>query len=187
MQRDDWPKVRELRLAALQDPDAPLAFVGTHEEAAALPDGFWQDRTTNAAEGKAVRQFVAEDETGRWLGSVSVLVELPGAPVALGTAATVPQTQVVGVFVRPEARGTGLAVELLRTAVEWSWTLPDPRVERVRLYVHENNVRAQAMYRKLGFARTGASVPFACDTTQHEFELAVDRDGRDSAVSEGDG
>ncbi|WP_433609036.1 GNAT family N-acetyltransferase [Dactylosporangium sp. CA-139114] len=41
------------------------------------------------------------------------------------------QTHVVAVFVRPEARGSGLAEALFRAALEWSWAVPEPHIERV--------------------------------------------------------
>ncbi|GIG56928.1 N-acetyltransferase [Longispora fulva] len=172
---DEWPQVKELRLAALRDPVAHLAFLDTYELASARPDEFWQERTRGAAEGGAARQFVAEDADGRWLGGVTALVELPGAEGAFGETVTVAQTHIVGVYVRPEARGAGLAEELFRAALDWSWTLTDPRVERVRLFVHQDNARAEALYAKVGFRRTGVSVPVPADESRRENELAVTR------------
>ncbi|MEU8922650.1 GNAT family N-acetyltransferase [Kitasatospora sp. NPDC048545] len=171
---EDWAQVRELRLDALLDPVAAIAFLETHEQAAARPDEFWQDRAAGAATGSAVAQFVGEDADGRWLGSVSVLVERPGGPGALGgDVVTVDQTHVVGVYVRPEARGTGLALDLIRAAQEWSWSLAEPRIQRVRLFVHEENARAEAMYVKAGFEHSGVTVPVPGHETAREIELAV--------------
>lgn len=172
---EDWAKGKEIRLDALRDPVAHLAFLDTYEQAVARPDDFWQDRTTGAAEGRSTRQFIAEAADGRWLGTVSVLVERPGVQDVFGGAPEVAQTHVVGVFVRPEARGTGLAEELFRAALEWSWSLAEPRVERVRLFVHEDNARAEALYGKVGFKRTGVSVPVPGDATHRENELARHR------------
>lgn len=173
VRQEDWPKVKALRLDALRDPVAHLAFHDTHELAAARPDDFWQDRAAGAAEGKTTRQFIAEAADGRWLGMVSVLVERPGVETFFGDVPEVSQTHIVGVFVRPEARGTGLAEELFQAAVEWSWSLTDPPVERVRLFVHEDNARAEAMYGKVGFKRTGLSVPAAATPTRSDNELAL--------------
>ncbi len=65
---DEWRQVRELRLAALQDPVADIAFLETYETAVDLPDAFWQQRAEGAAEGAdGVRQFVAEAADGSWL------------------------------------------------------------------------------------------------------------------------
>lgn len=176
VREEDWPKVRELRLAALADPVAHLAFLQTAEQALAEPDSFWQDRAAAAAQGRTSRQFIAEAPDERWLGTVSVLVEPAGAPGVFGAIQDYPQTHIVGVFVRPEARGTGLAQDLFHAALEWSWALPEPRIERVRLHVHQDNSRAEAMYVKVGFKRTGESVPVPGDDTRREIELVVSRD-----------
>jgi RimJ/RimL family protein N-acetyltransferase len=169
---EDWPLAKETRLAALRDPAAPIAFLETYDQAAAMPDEFWQGRATGAAEGKSVRQFVGEDADGRWLGTATVLVELPGVQDFFGGTPQVAQTQVVAVFVRPAARGSGLAEALFRAALDWSWALPEPRIERVRLYVHEDNARAEAMYKKVGFKRTGATMS---SVAGREVELAIQR------------
>ncbi|MFJ9773786.1 GNAT family N-acetyltransferase [Kitasatospora sp. NPDC101157] len=173
----EWERVKEIRLAALQDPIAHLAFLDTYENASSRPDEFWQERTAGAAEGESVWQAVAEAADGRWLGTMTVLVERPGAEGALaGDVITVPQAHVVGVYVRPEARGTGLAHELIEAAQEWAWSLTEPRLQRVRLYVHEDNARAEAMYVRAGFKHSGVSVPVPGDGTAREIELAVERD-----------
>ncbi|GAB3868334.1 GNAT family N-acetyltransferase [Dactylosporangium cerinum] len=170
---EDWPLAKELRLAGLQDPVASIAFLDTYERSVALPDELWQGRTADAAEGKTVRQFIGEDGDGRWLGTVTVLVEPAGVQDYFGQTYDIAQTHVVGVYVRPEARGTGLAPALFEAALAWSWALPDPSVERVRLYVHEDNARAQALYEKAGFTRTGVTVAAPAG---REFEYAVARD-----------
>ncbi|WP_370413987.1 GNAT family N-acetyltransferase [Streptomyces fradiae] len=182
---DEWEKVRELRLAALQDPVAHLAFVETHETAVAQPDSFWQGRTANASEdGEGrVRQFVAETPDGRWIGTTTVLVERPSdAEPLFGEPAKVDQTQLVGVYVRPEARGGGVIDALFRTAVEWSWALPEPAVERVRLYVHEDNARAGAFYRRFGFVPTGERMVMPGSGSGYDLEYEVSRPGPQQAV-----
>jgi RimJ/RimL family protein N-acetyltransferase len=173
VQRDDWAKVKEIRLVSLQDPVAHIAFLQTYEQAMAQSDDFWRDRAAGAAEGRSARQFVAEAADGSWLGTVSVLVERPGAQSVFGDFPEMAQTHIVGVYVRPVARGTGLAEELFQAALEWSWSLVEPRIERVRLFVHEDNTRAEAMYGKVGFKRTGVSAPVPDDATRCENELAL--------------
>ncbi|MGF1425096.1 GNAT family N-acetyltransferase [Kitasatospora sp. LaBMicrA B282] len=175
VRREDWREAKEIRLAALRDPIAHLAFLETLEQALARPDEFWQDRAQASAEGTSLRQFVAEDADRAWLGTVTVRVELPGDEKAFGEPPKAPQTHVVGVFVQPAARGTGLAQQLLGAALEWSWSLPEPRIERVRLHVHEANPRAEAVYRRVGFERTGYEVLVPDETPFHEIELAVRR------------
>ncbi|MBD0671285.1 GNAT family N-acetyltransferase [Streptomyces sp. CBMA156] len=173
---EDWPQARDLRLEALLDPVASVAFLERHEQAAARPDEFWQERTTRAATDPHVAQFIAQAEDGSWLGSMTGVVERAGGNGALeGDVVEVDQVHVVGVYVRPRARGTGLAGELIRTVQEWAWSLTEPRIERVRLFVHEDNARAEAMYLKAGFERTGVALPVPGDRTRRETELAVPR------------
>ncbi|MEV4920534.1 GNAT family N-acetyltransferase [Streptomyces tirandamycinicus] len=171
----EWEKAREIRLAALQDPVAPIAFLDTYEHAEGRPAGYWQETTDAAASGVGFRQFVAEDAEGRWVGTVTVMVEGPADDVRFGEPAKVDQTHLVGVFVRPEARGTGVTEGLFRAAVGWSWALTEPPVERVRLYVHERNGRAMAFYRRFGFVPSGDSVPVPSDPSVREFEYELRR------------
>ncbi|MET8503581.1 GNAT family N-acetyltransferase [Streptomyces sp. NPDC004787] len=177
---DEWERVRELRLAALRDPVAHLAFVETHEAALAQPDAFWQGRAQGASEDGPgrVRQFVAETPDGRWIGTTTVLVERPSDEEPLfGEPAEKDQTQLVGVYVRPEARGGGVIDALFRTAVEWSWALPAPAVQRVRLYVHEDNARAAAFYRRFGFVPTGGRIPAPGPASGEDVEYELPRVG----------
>lgn len=174
---DEWAKAREIRLAALRDPVAGIAFLDTYENAVERPDSFWRERTEGAAEGGSggARQFVAEALDGSWAGTISVLVERPSDEVRFGEAATVDQTHIVAVYVRPEARGTGLTEELFRAGVEWSWSLPEPLIRRVRLYVHEDNERAAAFYRRFGFVATGERVAVPGSETASELEYELRR------------
>ncbi|WP_328318323.1 GNAT family N-acetyltransferase [Streptomyces sp. NBC_00388] len=174
---DEWLKVKQFRLAALQDPAAPIAYLETYEAAVTRPDSFWQDRAAGASHGGAARQFIAEGPDGVWAGTVVVLVEPAGAEGVFGDVSSVPQAHLVGVYVRPESRGVGLTQELFRAAMEWAWALDAPRIERVRLFVHQANSRAAGFYRKIGFVPTGYSVPAPGDEGERELELAVDREG----------
>ncbi|MFD3580066.1 GNAT family N-acetyltransferase [Streptomyces sp. NPDC058644] len=168
---DEWPKVKELRLAALQDPSASIAFLETYEKAAAEPDSFWQGRAKGAADGDRVRQFVAEDRDGTWTGSVTVLIEEPGSDDVFGGPIEQRQAHVVGVFVRPEYRGSGVIDALFEAAVGWAWSVTD--VARVRLYVHEDNARAQSFYRRYGFVRSGVTAPMKGDPSKIEHEMIL--------------
>ncbi|MEV1048061.1 GNAT family N-acetyltransferase [Streptomyces sp. NPDC049916] len=174
---DEWQAVKRLRLDALRDPAAPVAFLGSYEEAAAWPDAFWQDRTATAAEGRKVRQFVAESSDGVWVGTVTVLVERPedAEGAGYGEVPAVAQGHLVGVFVRPEVRGSGVSDALFREAVDWAWSLSGPRLERVRLHVHENNPRAAAFYRRFGFVPSGHRIPAPGERGEWELEYVIER------------
>ncbi|MFD9411363.1 GNAT family N-acetyltransferase [Streptomyces sp. NPDC059989] len=172
---DEWEKVKELRIAALRDPVADLAFLETEEAAAGRPDAFWQERTEGASHGRSVRQFIAEAPDGTWNGNVVVLVEEAGTTGIFDEDITVHQGHLVGVFVRPEERGSGLTEALFEAALEWAWSLEEPALERVRLFVHEENGRAAAFYRRFGFEATGLSVPVPTDTAGLEVEYVFPR------------
>ncbi|MEW2438537.1 GNAT family N-acetyltransferase [Streptomyces caniferus] len=164
---DEWKKLKELRLAALADPVARVAFNETLESASGRPDAFWRQRASSPEEGGAALTFVGEAADGKWGGMVVVLVE---------EDEEMPQTHMVGVYVRPEHRGTGLARELFEAAIGWSWGLADPVVERVRLWVHEENARAEALYRSLGFVATGRILADPKDAAAMEREMALPRE-----------
>lgn len=175
---DEWREVKALRLASLQDPVAHLAFLETYEQAAARSDAFWQERAAGGAEGASgAQQIVAEGPDGEWVGTLTVLMEEAGSTDWAGFPIERRQGHVVGVFVRPEHRGIGLTEVLFEAGLEWAWA---QGAERVRLIVHEDNGRAQRLYRKVGFAPTGVTVPLTAAPGQLELEFALDRDEREA-------
>ncbi|MEV5607748.1 GNAT family N-acetyltransferase [Streptomyces sp. NPDC052225] len=168
---DEWALAKELRLAALQDEAAPIAFLETYEEALARPDSFWQDRASGNSHGTDARMFVAVGPDGRFVGSVVALVERAGAEDYFGSVVERTQGAIVGVYVRPEARGGAVIRGLFDAAVAWAWTVDG--IERVRLYVHEDNARAEAFYLRYGFVRTGGVTPMAGDPSKLEREMEI--------------
>ena len=177
----DWQQVKELCLEALRDPVAAIAFLDTYDNATAQPDEFWQERAAGSWGEMIAQQFIAERTDGRWDGSVTVLIERAGHGDVLGRPADVDQAHLVGVdqahlvgvFVRPEQRGTGLARALFDAAIAFAHELDEPKVSRVRLYVHQDNQRAEAFYRKTGFTRSGRSIPVPGDESSVEHELVL--------------
>ncbi|WP_424212587.1 GNAT family N-acetyltransferase [Streptomyces sp. BI20] len=172
---EEWAEVKELRVSALRDPVAHLAFLETVDEALARPDSFWRERAAGGAAGVGVRQFIAaEGANGRWVGTVTVLVERAGGDGFFGEGVPVDQGHLVGVYVRPEYRGVGLTERLFRAAVDWCWEPAEPRLERVRLLVHEDNERAARFYRRYGFTATGVRCdePGQPGKQNHEYAVA---------------
>ncbi|MEU1872664.1 GNAT family N-acetyltransferase [Streptomyces sp. NPDC019793] len=170
---DEWPAVKELRLRALRDPLADLAYLETYDDAAARPDSFWQERAAMGAEGAyAAQQLVAVGPGGLWLGTLTVIVEEAGTTDWAGFPVERRQGHVVGVFVRPEWRGSGLTKALFDAGLEWAWA---NGLERVRLIVHPENGRAQGAYRKAGFAPSGRTVPLTGGPGDHELEYVLER------------
>ncbi|WP_202544722.1 GNAT family N-acetyltransferase [Streptomyces sp. SID5606] len=173
LRADEWPAVKELRLRALRDPLAHLAYLDTYDEAVARPDSFWRERAARSAEGASgARQFVAEGPGGLWLGTLTVLVEEAGSEDWAGFPVERRQGHVVGVFVRPEWRGSGLSKALFAAGLEWAWA---SGLERVRLIVHPDNARAQGAYLKAGFVPSGRTVPLVGGPGDHELEFVVER------------
>ena len=97
--------------------------------------------------------FVAEDEGGRIVGGAGI------GPLA--DAAGVCELQKM--YCLPEARGTGLAHELMALALEYARKY----YSRCYLETLENMVAAQRFYEKHGFVRTYEPIAhtehFACD------------------------
>jgi GNAT superfamily N-acetyltransferase len=169
----EWAEARRLRLDALRDPVAHLAFLETYEDAVARPDTFYQERAERSAqEDSGARQFIAEAPDGTWVGSVTVLIEEAGSTDWAGFPVELRQGHVVGVFVRPEHRGNGLIQALLATGAAWAW---ERGAQRVRLLVHQDNARAQAAYRKAGFVPSGVIVPLENRPADSELEFVLDR------------
>lgn len=149
---DEWRDVRELRLAALRDPVAHLAFLETYEDAVGRSDAYWKERTEGARERQ---QFVAETGGDGWVGSVTVLVEEAGVRDYFGAIVERRQGHLVGVFLREGHRGKGVGEALFAAALEWARGVG---LERARLLVHEENGRAEAFYRRVGFVSSGVTV-----------------------------
>jgi len=148
---DEWERVRNLRLEAVRDPAAAIAFLHSYEAESAHPAAFWQDRAENAASGDAVAQFVAE-EGGEWIGSVTVIRWKAGDTDHHGRTVSPARGDVVGVYVRPQNRADGVVDDLLGAAADWARSLGDGALA---LDVHVDNHRAQGAYRRAGFAETG--------------------------------
>lgn len=155
----EWREIRALRLAALSDPAAPMAFLESRADSEARTDEFWQDRARNssvdAGADATARQFVATTTDGRWVGTVTVLVERAGATDLQGAAIEASGGHLVGIYLHPDHRGRGLLGDLIQAVAEWLRALGMPRA---RLYVHADNTRAQRAYAKAGFRATGAEL-----------------------------
>jgi GNAT superfamily N-acetyltransferase len=154
---DDWRLLRTLRLEMLAD--TPLAYLETLATAEVLPDVEWQARARrNAAPGSA--SFAAEDEDGRWIGTMTVFRRDDVA-------------YLVSVYVTPARRGreAGVTDALLDRVIEWARA--QNGVTELRLEVHEQNPRATAYYRRRGFEMTGRSTPYALDRSQLDLEMSL--------------
>lgn len=162
----EWRRIREVRLRALQDPVAAVAFARNHADEAALPDEEWQRR----ASGVGAQQFAVirprsendGDEGGdgdEWVGMAVVIAERAD------------YLSVNAVYLSPELRGTGVAEALFATVVEWTWA----RADRLYLWVHQDNPRAETFYQRMGFIRTGRTMAYPLNPSQTEYEMVLNR------------
>lgn len=127
---EDWMALRDARLAALAE--APYAFSSTLAREQEFTETIWRERAG------AGRTFAA------WDGGVIV-----------GLATGLPedgQWHLVGMWVSPKVRGSGVADELVTAVCELA---RQSGFTSVTLWVTEVNARARAFYRRLGFAPTG--------------------------------
>jgi ribosomal protein S18 acetylase RimI-like enzyme len=127
----DWETLREIRLASLLD--APTAFGLTHATVAAYGEEQWRDRAAGRTRAQYLLVFVDGEAAGMIGGFVSPALDL----------------NLIGMWVKPEHRGTGAAGSLVASIKERALA---QGVERVVLEVSPDNARAAAFYRKQGFA-----------------------------------
>ncbi|MEI7054340.1 GNAT family N-acetyltransferase [Nocardioides sp. CCNWLW239] len=161
---EEWRSLRDLRLEALRDPIAHLAYLERFEDAVQRPDSYWREQAQTAASSTTVGKFVAANEHGDLGGTVTALVTAPGEPDYIGETSPHLRAAVVGVYVRPSLRGGRVLSAILSEAEVW---LRDLGVQQVRLHVNEHNLRARGAYRKCGYVDTGVRVEMV-DGINHE-------------------
>jgi ribosomal protein S18 acetylase RimI-like enzyme len=133
----DLEAVRTLRLRALAD--APQAFGSTYEREVSFTRDVWAARLATRSNA----HFIAADDQP--VGMVAIVRDDRDGGVAW----------LVGMWVDPDARGSGVADELVAAALEWAEA---ERFAVVRLHVTEGNERAERLYVRHGFCRTGESL-----------------------------
>lgn len=99
---DDWDLYRKVRLAALAE--SPEAFAATASGEREVDESEWRSRMNRS------RRLLAENEGGEAIGVCSLRTDqIEGEEVPFG--------ELFGLWVNPEARGTGVAVDLLEAAL----------------------------------------------------------------------
>jgi RimJ/RimL family protein N-acetyltransferase len=135
----DWQRLRDVRLRALAgDPDA---FLQTLEQAQTFPDEHWHER----ARPSDTQVTFVHEHGDVFDASVSAFVsDAPGI------------SYLVGMWVAPELRGSGVAGELVACIVDWS---RERGLARVVLSVEGGNARAARLYEKCGFVELAEQPP----------------------------
>lgn len=154
--REDWERMRKLRLEALQD--TPMAFGQTYENALRMTEAEWRSYAGRGEERNRLFVVAVDEESGDFVGMMGGALDHGGGAPFL-----------VGVFVSPRYRGKrrGVSDLLLETIEEWARGYSD----RLQLDVHEDNLRARRYYESRGFVETGHTMPYPLDRTRVELNM----------------
>jgi GNAT superfamily N-acetyltransferase len=137
-----------------------MAFGSTLAGEEAFPDEVWDERATRGAAGEDQVTYVAEDGD-RWLGMATGLVD----------AEDQSRPMLVGMFVEPAVRGTGVGAALVDAVVDWA---RGRGAAGLRLWVTTPNRPALALYRRCGFRPTGRRQPLDHAPDVSELEMVRD-------------
>lgn len=150
---DDWEQYRAVRLTALRD--SPDAFVATHDDEQAEPEDFWRARMER---------------------STRLLAEREGEPVGIASVGSADDdqpeaSQLFGLWVHPQARGTGVATALVRAGAE---AAAGAGRRQLLYWVGTDNGRAVAFASGFGFRPTAQRRPMrVVSEDDGEEELAM--------------
>jgi GNAT superfamily N-acetyltransferase len=76
--------------------------------------------------------------------------------------------ELIAMWVHPASRGTGAADPLVEAVADWA---REQDAAWLRLWVVEGNDRAERVYRRLGFAHTGAAQPVPGNPSLTEVQM----------------
>lgn len=150
---EDWQVYREARLAALRE--SPEAFVAGYDEESAYDEEFWRERMRRS------RRMLAERD-GRALGVVGV---------GQGREPNGHVGELFGLWVTPQARGTGVAWRLVEAGA--AQAREDGRTH-LAYWVGTDNGRAVAFASSFGFRPTDTRRPMRVASEEDgEEEMAM--------------
>jgi len=154
--RDDWQRLRRLRLEALAD--TPMAFGQTTENALAMSEGDWRAYAGRGQDPNRTFLVAVDDASGEFVGMMGGALDQGGGAPFL-----------VAVYVSPAWRGKkkGVTDFLLASVEDWARRFDT----RLQLDVHEDNERARRYYEARGFQLTGQTMPYPLDRTKLELNM----------------
>lgn len=161
---DDWERYRSVRLSALAD--SPDAFAATSDDESQLDEDFWRERMRRST------RLVAERD-GEVVGVVSL-----GETRASELDAEVDDDEdakageIFGLWVHPDARGSGVASELVRASARQA---RDDGRRHVAFWVSTENGPAVAFASGIGFRPTDYRRPMNVESGEQDpdVELAM--------------
>jgi ribosomal protein S18 acetylase RimI-like enzyme len=152
---DDWSRLRDIRLSALQD--YPAGFLSSYE----LETGYGEQRWRQEFSRGTWNILLANDED---VGLLGVTREQAMSPQ---------ECYLEYLWVAPSFRRSGAASMLLRTILN---CLRDSGVRTVWLYILNGNQVAMSLYQKFGFQSTNESqlLPDHPAGSEHRMKLRLD-------------
>lgn len=149
---EDWQQYRDTRLTALRE--SPEAFAATVADEEAYDEDFWRLRMTRSA------RLLAERD-GSPLGIVSL---------GRGSDERPTTSELFGLWVSPEARGSGVATELVRAGANMA---REQGQTQLTYWVGSDNGRAVAFASGFGFRPTADRRPMRVRSDDDEDEVAM--------------
>lgn len=143
---DDWRQLREVRLRSLTE-DHPV--LGSIEREQGFKESHWRMRLRGS-------QWFVATHRRRTVGLVSVIQE-PGTPAD--------ERHVLGLWVAPEARGTGAGEALLDAGAQHA---TDEGVSRLTCWLLDGDDDAEQVLRGAGFLPSGIRMPVPRDRSLTE-------------------
>ena len=146
----DWEAVRDIRLRSLRE--EPDAYASEYQTEARFEPDLWKQRLATAS------SYLALDDDHALVG------------IATGIDTGNGDTYVVGMYVAPEARGSGCAHQLLDAIANLAARRQGMRLV---LEVAESNIRATRCYRSYGFAGNRSTAHFRTGPKHHRDRVRV--------------
>lgn len=163
LDENNWEQYRAIRLdSLLADPGA---FASSHEREAAFDEATWRLRLTTGPIGKPNAVFVAVDDDSTADGAAD---EATAGTATVAYTEHHPSPMLVGMWVRPGARGQQVGERLVDACLRWAAERGD---QSMVLWVVEANAPAIALYERCGFEPTGNLDTLPDDPSVDELEM----------------
>jgi ribosomal protein S18 acetylase RimI-like enzyme len=154
----EWPRVREIRLRALED--SPNSFGSTLAREQSFSDRVWAERAEQWATGLPATALVAETGSG-WVGIVMSRLKQEDATRA----------GLYGLWVDPAWRAGGVGRALTHAVIDWARA---SGARALTLDVVTSNAAAIQLYRRAGFRETGQRLAMPRNPSLIEIEMELD-------------
>lgn len=135
-----WETYKHLRLRALQE--EPQAFGSSYADTITKPNSYWMDRLTDAEQGNSWSLFAQQND--HIIGMIGGFKR---------NSAQKDIVNIVALYVVKEARGKGVAKQLLQTLL--AEFKKQTQIKKAKLSVNPNQIPALKLYEAFGFNVVG--------------------------------